>query len=79
MKPAARSKKGRGAFCNLPLLLLIGAIQFLVIYSPAIDRYMVMITKGMYACAVSFEYSIITHCIALHCVEFQFLILAVSE
>ncbi|KAG2614109.1 beta-1,2-xylosyltransferase XYXT1-like isoform X2 [Panicum virgatum] len=46
MKPAARSKKGRGAFCNLPLLLLIGAIQFLVIYSPAIDRYMVMITKG---------------------------------
>ncbi|CAN6192910.1 unnamed protein product [Urochloa humidicola] len=46
MKPAARSKKGRGVFCNLPLLLLIGAIQFLVIYSPAIDRYMVMITKG---------------------------------
>ncbi|CAN6220148.1 unnamed protein product [Urochloa humidicola] len=46
MKPPARSKKGRGVFCNLPLLLLIGAIQFLVIYSPAIDRYMVMITKG---------------------------------
>ncbi|RLM54557.1 hypothetical protein C2845_PM10G21110 [Panicum miliaceum] len=46
MKPAARSKNGRGVFCNLPLLLLIGAIQFLVIYSPAIDRYMVMITKG---------------------------------
>ncbi|KAJ1260941.1 hypothetical protein BS78_10G270200 [Paspalum vaginatum] len=50
MKPPARSnsskKQGRGALCNLPLLLLIGAIQFLVIYSPAIDRYMVMITKG---------------------------------
>ncbi|KAF8686977.1 hypothetical protein HU200_043256 [Digitaria exilis] len=45
--PAApRTKKARGAFCNLPLLLLIGAIQFLVIYSPAIDRYMVMITNG---------------------------------
>ena len=64
MKPAARSKKGRGVFCNLPLLLLIGAIQFLVIYSPAIDRYMVMITKGMQA-AVSFENSIIAHCIPI--------------
>jgi hypothetical protein len=50
---AARSKKqGWGAFCNLPLLLLIGAIQFLVIYSPAIDRYMVMITNGMCASAI---------------------------
>jgi hypothetical protein len=54
MKPAARSKKGRGVFCNLPLLLLIGAIQFLVIYSPAIDRYMVMITKGTRA--MSFDH-----------------------
>ena len=46
--PRSWSKKGRAAaFCNLPLLLLIGAIQFLVIYSPAIDRYMVMVTKGM--------------------------------
>jgi hypothetical protein len=44
--PAPRSKKSRPAFCSLPLLLLIGAIQFLVIYSPAIDRYMVMVTKG---------------------------------
>ncbi|XP_066378723.1 beta-1,2-xylosyltransferase XYXT1-like [Miscanthus floridulus] len=45
--PRSGSKKGRAAaFCNLPLLLLIGAIQFLVIYSPAIDRYMVMVTKG---------------------------------
>ncbi|KAL6603277.1 hypothetical protein ACP70R_043638 [Stipagrostis hirtigluma subsp. patula] len=46
MKPAARNKKGRGAFCNLPLLLLIGAIQFLVIYSPTLDRYMAMLTTG---------------------------------
>ncbi|KAK3131231.1 hypothetical protein QOZ80_6BG0503780 [Eleusine coracana subsp. coracana] len=47
MKPApARNKKGRGALCNLPLLLLIAAIQFLVIYSPTLDRYMVMITSG---------------------------------
>ncbi|TVU07645.1 hypothetical protein EJB05_41010 [Eragrostis curvula] len=46
MKPAARNKKGKGAFCNLPLLLFIAAIQFLVIYSPTLDRYMVMITSG---------------------------------
>ncbi|XP_062178407.1 beta-1,2-xylosyltransferase XYXT1-like [Phragmites australis] len=46
MKPVARNKKSRGAFCNLPLLLLIGAIQFLVIYSPTFDRYMVMLTTG---------------------------------
>jgi hypothetical protein len=53
MKPAAaRNKKGRGALCNLPLLLLIAAIQFLVIYSPTLDRYMVMITSGMHCISV---------------------------
>ncbi|KAL6873628.1 hypothetical protein ACP4OV_013710 [Aristida adscensionis] len=44
--PAPRSKKGRGAFCNLPLLLFIAAIQFLVVYSPTLDRYMAMVTTG---------------------------------
>ena len=56
--PRSGSKKGRAAaFCNLPLLLLIGAIQFLVIYSPAIDRYMVMVTKGIAIWAISFDRS----------------------
>lgn len=67
------SKKGRAAaFCNLPMLLLIGAIQFLVIYSPAIDRYMVMVTKGtvfrrpFYSVRHLFIHHAL-HRIALHC------------
>jgi hypothetical protein len=56
-------------------LLLIGAIRFLVIYSLAIDRYMVMITNGMCNC----HSLMMTHCIlhfvrkALAAFEFQFL------
>ncbi|KAG8074696.1 hypothetical protein GUJ93_ZPchr0006g44433 [Zizania palustris] len=46
MKAAVRNKKRRGSFCNPPLLLLIVAIQFLVIYSPTLDQYMVMLTTG---------------------------------
>jgi hypothetical protein len=55
-------------------LLLIGAIQFLVIYSLAIDRYMVMITNGICNC----HSLMTTHCIlhfvreALVAFEFQF-------
>uniref|UniRef100_A0A0E0LFF6 Glycosyltransferase 61 catalytic domain-containing protein n=1 Tax=Oryza punctata TaxID=4537 RepID=A0A0E0LFF6_ORYPU len=44
MKAAVRSKKSKGSFCHPPLLLLIVAIQFLVIYSPTLDQYMVMLT-----------------------------------
>ncbi|BAS99411.1 beta-1,2-xylosyltransferase XYXT1-like [Oryza sativa Japonica Group] len=46
MKAAVRSKKSKGSFCHPPLLLLIVAIQFLVIYSPTLDQYMVMLTTG---------------------------------
>uniref|UniRef100_A0A0D9WTY1 Glycosyltransferase 61 catalytic domain-containing protein n=1 Tax=Leersia perrieri TaxID=77586 RepID=A0A0D9WTY1_9ORYZ len=46
MKAAVRSKKSRGSFCHPPLLLLIVAIQFLVIYSPTLDQYMMMLTTG---------------------------------
>uniref|UniRef100_I1QJ40 Uncharacterized protein n=2 Tax=Oryza glaberrima TaxID=4538 RepID=I1QJ40_ORYGL len=47
MKAAVGNKKSKGsfcAFCHPSLLLLIVAIQFLMIYSPTLDQYMVMLT-----------------------------------